>query len=181
MIRVGKKRQYFTTDVGIYDFFTFYHKKHTTKVNGRVVRDKYFLSKKIYGKVLNDFNEAIRDLIINESFEYKLPYRMGILTIRKHKNTPWINDEGELMNNLPVDWDSTLKLWEEDPEAKEDKKLVRHYNEHTNGYVARWYYGTGKAKYINKSAYSFIPCRTAKLKLKDALKDEDNDVDYFLK
>ena len=109
-----------------------------------------------------------------------MPYRLGLLGIRKKKLTPWINKEGELVNPLPIDWKATMDLWEVDEEAKRLKKRVRHYNEHTKGFIAQWYYSTTKATYQWKSAYSFIPCRTAKLDLSKILKDEDSKIDYYL-
>lgn len=182
----GKQKEKYKAHVKSMDFYKFYSemyfKGYDSKRN-RVLIDRdnaFYVDYSTYCKVIDQFNKSLRDEILNNSFDFRLPCRLGTLGIRKKKLTPWINDEGKLINNLPVDWKATLDLWEEDPEAKKEKKLVRHYNAHTKGYIAHWYYTTAKANYTWKSAYSFLPCRTSKIELSKILKDEDRTIDYYL-
>lgn len=118
--------------------------------------------------------------MIHHTFDFSMPARMGLLGIRKRKITPWFDKEGNLVNPLPINWQATWELWEADPKARGLKKLVRHYNLHTNGYIAKWYYSKTLATYKWKSAYGFIPCRTAKTELGKALMDPDSKVDYYI-
>jgi hypothetical protein len=182
----GKQEEKHKTHIKTPDFYSFYadtyfREVEKDKVRGKINRDtKFFIEYKVYCTVIDEFNKAIRDLILYKSFDFNMPSRLGVLGIRKRKLTPWFNEDGKLINPLPIDWKTTQDLWEGDPTAKEQKKLVRHYNAHTKGYVAKWYYSKRIATYKWKSAYAFIPCRTAKSELGKILKDPTSDVDYYL-
>lgn len=185
--RRGKQQEKYKAHIKSEDFYKFYsamHFKGFDEKKGRVLIDRsssFYVDYSKFCKVIDAFNLKLRDEILLNSFDFNMPYRLGLLGIRKKKLTPWINAEGVLVNPLPVDWKATLDLWEADPEAKRLKKRVRHFNEHSKGYIGQWYYSTSKATYQWKSAYAFIPCRTAKLMLKDILTDEDSKVDYYLR
>jgi len=189
MTKKGKQKEKYVAHIKSKDFFDYYAKKYfkdfTNEKGEEIKRAKidrdtpYYVEYDLYCKVISAFNLEIRKLILNESFDFVLPRRMGILGIRKKKITPWINEEGDLVNPLPPDWKATMELWEVDPKAKAEKKLVRHFNKHTNGYIVQWYYSTRKANYKWKSAYSFIPCRTAKVELCTILKTPNNKIDYY--
>lgn len=186
MERKGKQQEKYKAHIkseNFYDFYSIMHFKAKCPKKNRVIIDRssqFFITYSKYCKIIDEFNLAIRDEILENSFDFNLPFRMGLLGIRKKKLTPWLDDTGKLINPLPVDWKATLDLWEADPKAKAQKKRVRHFNEHTGGYIAQWYYSTSKATYQWKSAYAFIPCRTAKLKLSAILKDTTKTVDYYL-
>lgn len=53
-----------------------------------------------------------------------LPQRLGSLMLIRNDYKTWYH-KGKLHTNLPVNWQATFKLWEEDPEAKAKKTLVR--------------------------------------------------------
>ena len=186
MRKKGKQTEKYKAHIKSAEFYEFYSreyfKKHELKRN-RLIIDRtssFYVSFSEYCKVLDAFNMCLRDEILFNSFDYNMPSRLGLLGIRKKKLTPWINEEGKLINPLPIDWKATMDLWEVDEEAKRLKKLVRHFNEHSKGFIAQWYYSTTKATYQWKSAYAFIPCRTAKLELSKILKNEDSEIDYYL-
>ena len=183
--RRGKQTEKYTAHIKSAEFYQFYSimhfKGHDAKRN-RVLIDKnskFYVTYSQYCKVIDSCNKLLRDQILNKSFDFMMPYRLGLLGIRKKKLTPWIDKDGNLVNPLPVDWKATLDLWAVDPKAKALKKRVRHYNAHTKGYIAQWYYSTAKASFHWKSAYSFIPSRTAKLALSKILQDEDRVIDYY--
>lgn len=186
-MKKGKQKEKHPAHIKGPDFYRYYANLHFREVkegnkNGIIHKNsKYYLDYSTYSKIINIFNLKLRDIILYNTYDFTMPNRMGLLGIRKKKLTPWINEEGELVNPLPVDWKSTLDLWEVDPVAKEKKKLVRHYNKHTKGFIVQWYYSTRKATYKWKSAYGFIPCRSAKKELTKILKDEDSKIDYYLK
>nr|DAU83974.1 MAG TPA: hypothetical protein [Crassvirales sp.] len=50
---------------------------------------------------------------------------MGTLEVRKIERNIRIGKDGEIITNLPIDWDSTLKLWYEDEESYKNKTIVR--------------------------------------------------------
>jgi len=185
--RKGKQKEKFKAHIKSAEFYEYYSVMHFKnkpegRLRGIIHRDSPFcISYSKYCTTLDSINKKLREEILLNSFDFNLPFRMGMLGIRKRKLTPYINKKGEVVNPLPVDWKSTLDLWAEDPEAKAKKKLVRHYNEHTKGFIAEWYYSVAKATFKWKSGYSFIPCRTAKIELSKVLKAEYNEVDYYLK
>jgi hypothetical protein len=182
----GKQKEKYVAHIKSADFYQFYSceyfKKYEERRN-RLIIDRtssFYVNYSDYCKIIDTFNQKLRDEILFNSFDYNMPSRLGLLGIRKKKLTPWINEEGKLINPLPIDWKATMDLWEVDPLAKKEKKLVRHFNEHTKGFIAQWYYSTTKANFQWKSAYAFIPCRTAKLELSKILKNEDSPIDYYL-
>lgn len=182
----GKQKEKYKAHVKSAEFYEYYSKEYFKKFNSvrnRVLIDReniFYVDYSTYCKVIDAFNKALREEILYNSFDYNMPSRLGLLGIRKKKLTPWINEKGELVNPLPIDWKATNDLWAVDAQAKKQKKIVRHFNEHSKGYIAQWYYSTTKATYQWKSAYAFIPCRTAKLELSKIMKDENNKIDYYL-
>jgi len=183
--RRGKQKEKYTAHIKSSEFYQYYslmHFKGYEEKRNRVIIDRnssFYVSFSDYCKVIDSCNKMLRDKILYNSFDFNMPCRLGMLGIRKKKLIPWIGKDGELVNPLPVDWKATLDLWSSDPKAREDKKRVRHYNAHTKGFIAQWYYTTNKAIFQWKSAYSFIPCRTAKLELSKILQDEDRVIDYY--
>lgn len=184
--RRGKQKEKHKAHVKSSEFYEHYSlsyfKKHEERRNRLIInRDTpFYVDYSTYCKVIDMFNKKLRYEILYNSLDFNMPYKLGTLGIRKRKHEPYIGENGELVNKLPPDWKTTLDLWEKDPKAREQKKLIRHDNQHTKGFIAIWYYSRTRANYKWKSAYSFIPCRTAKLELSKILKDEDNEIDYYL-
>jgi hypothetical protein len=192
MERRGKQTEKHKSHVGVTQCYDTYKNDFLlvtveTKVKNKTVikkklrkNSKYFLTQTEYSNILTEFNEAIgRELIFN-AFNFKLPYRLGNLVILKNKAKIYVDEDDNVVNCLPVDWKETLLLWEENPIAKQQKKLVRCLNDHFNGYVAKFKYNKASARYNNKSAYSFIPCRTLKIALAKAIKNPDLKIDFYL-
>ena len=184
----GKQKEKYKTHIATPEFYTFYANRYFREVeegNSRGVLHKdsmYYLTASEYARILDEFNRGIRDLIINESFDFILPSRMGVLGIRKRKLVPYIDHKGDFKNPLPVDWQSTYELWESDPEAQSDKTLIRFRNKHSGGYIAEWTLQRAKATFTNKSGYDFKASRTAKQLLGAVMLDfENNSIDYQLK
>ena len=109
-----------------------------------------------------------------------MPYKIGRLRIRKYKPKIKINEDGTLdKSKLFVDYANTNKLWSTNKEAKKNKKLVFHLNDHSNGYQHRWFWEKRESNIPNHSAYCFLPSRLNKRTLAKALKDENTDIDFF--
>ena len=84
-----------------------------------------------------------------------------MIGIRKFKPRLGIDDNGKLINKLPVNPRATRELWDSDPEAKKNKVYIRYTNKHSDGYVFTiHYFKKYKAKYKNKSVYKFEPVRS---------------------
>lgn len=125
---------------GSNDFYSYY------KENGGE------LSRRDFGAILKSINNRISDKIL-EGYSFKMPFRMGILSITRKKEFVGIKD-GKAITNRPIDYKSTIELWNSNPEAKEQKKLVRFLNKHTNGWIYKITYNKHYATYTNKTVYA---------------------------
>lgn len=151
---------------GINDYYKFYLSNFKfNKLSDK--ENPFIVSKKIYSDVINDYHEMLRDEIINNQFDFNIPFDLGMIGIRKFKPKVGLDEKGNLINRLPVNPRATRLLWDKDPEAKAKKVLVRYTNKHTNGYVFTiHYFKKYKARFKNKTLYSFETVRDFKQQLK---------------
>lgn len=138
---------------GIYDAYKLLRKNNWLDI-GRPLKEHEFYS------IIRGVNNLIAEEL-GKGNKIVLPSKMGSLELRKHQPSARYVD-GKLRITYPVDWDSTLKLWYTDPEAKRNKTLVRH----NTGAVYRMRYNKFNADYNNKSFYEF----TLNNKIKQSLK-----------
>tara|TARA_R110002012_G_scaffold263322_2_gene446046 strand:+ start:1338 stop:1844 length:507 start_codon:yes stop_codon:yes gene_type:complete len=135
----------------------------------------------VYSKVLNCFNKKISEKIMKESFEYIIPYRLGIIRIKKYKPSIKIDKDGNLdYKGLSPNWKATKELWEKDEEAKKTKKIVFHINDHSDGFNYKWHFSNYRSNCENRSVYSFVPTRTNKRTLAELIKDEEFTGDFYM-
>tara|TARA_R110000772_G_scaffold261973_1_gene380810 strand:+ start:1125 stop:1595 length:471 start_codon:yes stop_codon:yes gene_type:complete len=139
------------TDENIRSGFKFYKKKYEPAVD-----------EKHYVKILNEFNQFIFDMVF-EGYEVHLPAKMGVLSIIGKKKVIKFDEDGR--PNLPPDWKKTKALWERNPEAKAEKKLVYITNAHSDGIIYRFFWSKLKMMVTYKSAYSFQATRENKRRI----------------
>lgn len=156
------------SDYGIADYYNYYNSKYKYKVNAHD-----------YKSILRDVNDMLGKLIINESYELKLPRRLGIVYLSKRKSNVWLDDTGNLKTNRPINFNATRKLWDSDPKAKENKVYIRHENSHTDGYVYKISYRRKAATYKNKNAYRIRPHRDLTRGLARAIKENRIDTVFL--
>ena len=153
--------------LGIYDGYKFFRKTGYGNSKYKLTESQYFsITRKV-----NDLLAA--ELIVGE--EITLPHRMGRLEIRKSKGEVRLDAKGNLVTNLPIDWDKTLKLWYEDTNSFANKTLVRLEEKE----IFKVYYNRGKANYANKSFYEFNVNRELKKRLKQSIKDRKIEAMYL--
>lgn len=157
------------------------HREHTLK-NSWGAFDVYrWLSHNKWfniGKPISshDFYLIIRTMntLLVEDFikgnDIKLPHKMGIIELRKYEPKVLI-ENNKVKSQYFIDWDSTLKLWYTDKEAKSNKTLLKHLNKE----VFKIIYNRAKANYPNQVYYEFRPTRALKKKVKEAAKNEEID------
>jgi hypothetical protein len=170
----------------IYDYYChMYFKEKFIKKDGElskksiVLKDsKYNIPITVYNTIIKDFHIMMCESILKGK-DFTLFERLGVIGIRKNKIKIKVSDTGDVVTNAPIDFKSTMDLWEENKEAKEKKLLIRHINQHTKKYIHRWYWDKGDANFRNKTAYSFIPSRANKRNLAKILKDEESEVDFY--
>jgi|TARA_R110000851_G_scaffold314588_1_gene476693 hypothetical protein len=158
--RIHKNKSNF----GMKDYYNFYDNNY----------EPYNVTRLIYNKIITDFNKELRKLIINQNLIYKIPYLYFEIMLKKEKRVPRIVN-GKLINNVPIDWQKTNKLWAQDEEAKEKKLLVRYNNSHTSGYIFRIYCKKFNSKVKNKNLFKFQPNREFKRELSKRIKDTNQD------
>ena len=75
---------------------------------------------------------------------------MGTFETIKYKSSIKF-ENGKLKTNLPIDWNRTLELWENDKEAFRDKTVLRYELD----YIYKLKYNPYKAKFNNKTIFQF--------------------------
>ena len=90
---------------------------------------------------------------------------MGELELRKGPTSVSVVN-GKIKNNMPIDWDQTLKLWYEDAEAFKNKTLVRLRETEPFKVV----YNRIRATYKNKAFYNLKLNRDLKVRIKKKIR-----------
>ena len=163
MTKEDKRVHRVKTHYGNYDYYKYFLANYRKLSSGKLV------SRATFGQIVKEFNGHVRDRISTKGAEYAFPFRIGKLELRKLKTEVKIDDNGDIVNNLPINWRETRKLWEENKQAKEKKTKIRYTNEHTEGYTFRIFYRTSKANFKNKSIYKMKLNRTLKRQLSKSI------------
>lgn len=121
------------------------------------------LSEKQYKNIAYELNKTISDMIVRESFEYRIPHGLGFLRIKKKKLKFKIENGRIKINRNIIDWKKTWDYWYEKYPGKtreeikklKDKKIYFLTNEHSNGEVMTWYWDRRFSRVKNIYSYSF--------------------------
>lgn len=133
------------------------------------LRDSYKLYKKTYEHIVGikdyllitaDYNKFLIQKVL-EGEEVSLPERMGILSILGKKQKIRFDEEGKVIGLAP-DWVKTKKLWENNEEARINKKLLYHTNEHSDNVRYKYLWSKFRVLVENKTLYSLRMTRTNK-------------------
>ena len=125
------------------------------------VRDSYKLYKqstknyvdiKEYIAYANDYNKYLINKVL-EGEEITLPARLGTLSIIGKKQKVSFDENGKIKGLAP-DWVKTKQLWENNPKAKEEKKLLYHTNSHTDNTRYKFFWSKQRILIQNKILYS---------------------------
>lgn len=144
--------------LGVYDAYKWIRKNKWLDI-GKSLKEHEFYS------IIREINNlASKEISMGK--EFKLPYRMGNIELRKYEKSIRIDNNGKLITNLPVDWDKTLKLWYEDNEAYLNKTLIRIEEDE----IYKIIYNKNNANYNNRSFYEFIFNKDLKNRLKQNIK-----------
>ena len=153
------------------------------------------LKEKKYKRIAYEINKAVSNLIITESFEYRIPYGLGFLRIRKKKLKFTLKDGKIDINKNIIDWKKTWNYWCKqypDKIRNEIKKIPGkgvffQTNEHTNGEIMRWYWDKRISKVKNVLTYSFRPVKggiqegyyTGRLGLSKWINSREKENEYY--
>ena len=134
-------------------------------------RDSYVIYKNMsdnpiniseYVQIINQFMKFLILKLLSTG-EIILPERLGRLSIFGKKVNVRIED-GEIKGLAP-DWVKTKQLWDLDEEAKNNKQLVYHFNEETNGIRYKFAWSKNRVLVSNKTLYNLRMTRSNKREL----------------
>lgn len=106
--------------------------------------------------------------------EITLPCRLGTLYIRGVKEKVRFDDNGKVVG-LSVNWKKTKDLWEANPQAKIEKKLIYNTNEHSSGIRYKFVWGRNRVLTQYKSLYTLRLTRTIKRELHRLIVEENKE------
>ena len=119
----------------------------------------YQVDYKTFRGIINDYFKYLRDELIENGKEIKLPCRLGTLSIVKHKPKEYSG------RSLRIDY----------AESKKYNKVIYHLNDHTGGYKYRFYWNKHNMLTKNKTMYQLIMTRDNKRYLAQILKNRVRD------
>lgn len=140
-------------------------------------KDGFDLSLGEISNAVADVNARIMEDMIYRNVFFKMPFKLGTLMIFKTKPKIKFKKDGTL--SLPIDYSETKKLWEEDSEAKVNRKKIYFRNLHTGGYLMYFKWMKTGSNVNNIKGFDLVPVKGVKRKLSAVLKDPFTKVDYF--
>lgn len=121
----------------------------------------YYISYSEYAEVVSDYLKYVSELVVVKSMTFKLPFRLGTLSVYKHKPIFSTTDR------MPIDWVETNKTG----------KAVYNFNEHSNGYSYRFKWDRLGSVDKHMVLYAFKPSRSNARQVARLVKTREND--YF--
>ena len=121
-----------------------------------------------YVQIINHFMKFLSSKLLSTG-EINIPERLGKLSIFGKKVNVRIED-GEIKGLAP-DWVKTKQLWESDEEAKNNKQLVYHFNEETNGIRYKFFWSKNRVLVSNKTLYNLRMTRSNKRELSKLVRE----------
>ena len=128
-----------------------------------------------YVQIINQFMKFLILKLLSTG-EIILPERLGRLSIFGKKVNVRIED-GEIKGLAP-DWVKTKQLWDSDEEAKNNKQLVYHFNEETNGIRYKFSWSKNRVLVSNKTLYNLRMTRSNKRELSKLIRENK---EYLIK
>ena len=173
----GKNKH--TIDYGAFDIYKFY--KKTCKSS-----NKEFVSRNTFTRIIKRFHEEICDDIIHKATVFKMPGKLGDISIVKYKPRLIEKDGSVNMKKIPINYKETLELWKEMYPDKtieeikkiEDRPFVRESNKHFDKFQCKWQWSKLSCNIPNHTAYIFIASRENKRKLAGAIKELGTTLNY---
>ena len=121
-----------------------------------------------YVQIINHFMKFLSSKLLSTG-EIILPDRLGRLSIFGKKVNVRIED-GEIKGLAP-DWVKTKQLWDSDEEARNNKQLVYHFNEETNGIRYKFSWSKNRVLVSNKTLYNLRMTRSNKRELSKLVRE----------
>lgn len=123
---------------------------------------------KEYVSIVNGFMKFLMRKLFEKGV-ILLPERLGNIQITGRRVRARVEDG--IIKGLAPDWGETKKLWERDPVAKEEKRLVYHFNEETDGVRYKFTWSKERVLVPNKTLYNLRFTRGNKRELAKLIKE----------
>lgn len=130
-----------------------YNTKYFVDYVYKRLNKKHGLSYPQISKIISMYHEMAREDFANGEPIY-MKKKLGNLQLYKEKREVYLNEKGEVVNDLPINFRETFKLWKAKPELK-NKTYIRYMNKHSDGFVFTTSYQISKANYKYKNVYNF--------------------------
>jgi hypothetical protein len=121
----------------------------------------YHITYAEYCEVVSDYLKYISELVVVKSMTFKLPFRLGTISVHKHKPV------FASTQKMAIDWQATRK----------EGKVVRNFNTHSNGYSYKFRWDREGSIDKHMILYAFKPSRQNARQVASLVKDRTND--YF--
>lgn len=121
----------------------------------------YYLDYTSYIDITTAFLKYLNEQIVYKSATVTLPFRLGRVSVAKYK------PHYKSVKNMTINWTKSKEL---------DKHVV-NFNEHSNGYLYRFWWDRTSCQVEFKTMYRFIPVRSMKRTVAKLIKNKEND--YF--
>ena len=144
---------------GVYDAYKWIRKNKWLDI-GRPLTEHEFYT------IIRSIYKLLVSSILNGD-DIILPHRMGSIELRKYNAKVSIKND-EIITNLPIDWNRTLQLWEEDEESYKSRLLVRMEEKE----IFKVFYNKRTANYNNKAFMKFEVNRYLKRGLTQRIKNK---------
>lgn len=128
-----------------------------------------------YVDLCNRYGQFLIDKAI-DGYRVTLPAKLGLLMVVGNKQKVKIVD-GEI-RGLAIDWVKTKLLRDRSEEARKERKLVYHTNEHSDGIRYKFFWKKKNVIIANKNVYSLKVSRANKRKLSQRIKDGQDYLTY---
>jgi hypothetical protein len=128
-------------------------------------KNPYWLNYDIYNRLIQRLHEKITDRLVYNAYQWKLPYRLGIIRIEKVKPEIIYDENGKIdytKTKMKIDYRATRKY----------NKKSFYYNTHTKGYFmffTWWKRHKNAARVKNISLYRLKVSKPVKRKLIQAI------------
>jgi hypothetical protein len=147
------------------------------KVKGGKGKDDFYkhykkkgggLSKDPFARIMRQTNKAVVEELMMFGEDYTLPHGIGRIVFRKRKNQAFMKD-GKIVSNQLIDWKASMALWQENPQAKRNKILLKFSSLETGRYSFR--IAMFGRKFNNKEYFAFSYKRSFKRAFAKRIKD----------
>lgn len=158
--RNEKRKSVITNSYNTQDFYLYY-RKELNKLG------KTPLDNSTFRKIIKEMHLEIRERLADGEI-IELPYGAGEFVVTSYEPKAYLKDN-KLKSNYRIDWNNTLKLWNNDEEAKKNKILLRILDK--NIFSVRFF--RNHCNYKNAEYIKFRTGRRFKLFLRDRVKSDN--------